>query len=78
MLENTGRIVTVHKREALVAACEDSFRSGMLEAIQSKELVKEDWVLWASTAALGAKRDEVHCEDGGHWDIAAARSGQTR
>ena len=53
-LEGNGRVVTVYKREALVAASKDSFRSGRLRAIQSKE----DWVLWASTAALRAQRDQ--------------------
>ena len=41
----------------------------MLKAIQSKE----DWVLWASTAALGERREEINSEDGGHGDVAAAR-----
>ena len=38
-----------------MAASKDSFRSGRLRAVQSKE----DWVLWASTAALRAKRVEA-------------------
>ena len=41
----------------------------MLKAIQSKE----DWVLWASSAALGERREEVNSEDGGQGDVAAAR-----
>ena len=51
-LECNGRVVTVYKREALVAASKDSF---WLRAIQSKG----DWVLWASTAALRAQRVEA-------------------
>ena len=69
VLERAGRVVTVYKRGSRVAACKGSFRSGMLKAIQSKE----DWVLWASSAALGERREEVNSEDGGHGDVAAAR-----
>jgi hypothetical protein len=60
VLECTGRVVTVYKRESLVAASKGSLRSGMLKAIQSRE----DWVLWASTATLRAKREEADSADG--------------
>ena len=43
-----------------MAASKDSFRSGRLRAIQSKE----DWVLWASTAALRAQREEASRAEG--------------
>ena len=59
-LECNGSVVTVYKRESLVAASKGSFRSGRLRAIQSKE----DWVLWASTAALRAQREEVSSAEG--------------
>ena len=59
-LEYAGRVITVYKRGSRVAASKGSFRTGMLKAIQSKE----DWVLWASTAAIRAKGDEVGCMDG--------------
>jgi hypothetical protein len=48
VLERNGCVVNVDKRESLVAASKSSFRSGLLRVIQSKE----DWVLWASNAAL--------------------------
>jgi hypothetical protein len=51
LCQANGKVITVYKREALVAASKGSFRSGSLKAIQSKE----DWVLWASKA-LGTKR----------------------
>ncbi len=50
-LERNGRVITVYKRESLVAASKGSFRAGRLRATQSKE----DWVLWASAAALRRK-----------------------
>ncbi len=37
VLECNGGVITVYKREALVAASKGSFRSGSLKAIQSKE-----------------------------------------
>jgi hypothetical protein len=40
-LECNGCVVTVYKRESLVAASKGSFRAGQLRATQSKE----DWVL---------------------------------
>ena len=69
VLERTGRVITVYKRGLRVAACKGSFRTGMLKAIQSKE----DWILWASTAAIGAKGDEVGVSDGGQGEGVAAR-----
>jgi ribonuclease HI len=68
-LERTGRVITVYKRGSRVAACKGSYRTGMLKAIQSKE----DWILWASITALGAKEDEVGGSDGRHGDGVAAR-----
>ena len=47
MLTKVGRVITVFKRGARVAACKGSFSAGKLRAIQSKD----DWCIWASTAA---------------------------
>ncbi len=42
-----------------MAASKGSFRAGLLRATQSKE----DWVLWASAAALEAQREEGNSAD---------------
>jgi hypothetical protein len=39
VLERAGQVITVYKRGSKVAASKESFRSGKLKAIQSKE----DW-----------------------------------
>ncbi len=65
-----SRVVTVYKRESLVAASKGSLRAGRLRATQSKE----DWVLLASAAALRAQREEGNSEDA----VMRARSDQVR
>ncbi len=59
VLECNGSVVTVYKGEFLVAASKDRFRAGLLRATQSKQ----DWVLWSSTAALRAHREEGNSAD---------------
>jgi ribonuclease HI len=49
VLEHSGRIVHIYRRGSRVAACKGSFRTARLRTVKSKE----DWSLWASTAALG-------------------------
>ena len=48
LLERGGRTVHVFRRGSRVAACKGSFRTARLRTVKSKE----DWSLWASTAAL--------------------------
>ena len=57
-LESAGQVITVYKKGLLVAASRGSFRSGKLRAIQNKE----DWILWASKAAIHG--EEGGCKDG--------------
>jgi ribonuclease HI len=73
-LERNGRVITVYKRESLVAASKGSFRAGRLRAIQSKE----DWVLWASAAALEAQREEGSSADSANGAVMRARADQVR
>ncbi len=73
-LEFNGCVMIVYKQESLVAASKGSFRAGLLRATQSKE----DWVLWASAAALRAQRDEVNSADSEEGAVMRARADQVR
>jgi hypothetical protein len=57
-----------------VAASKGSFRAGLLRATQSKE----DWVLWASTVALRAQREEGNRADSAEGAVTRARADQVR
>jgi hypothetical protein len=57
-----------------VAASKGSFRAGLLRATQSKE----DWVLWASAAALRAQREEGNSADSDEGAVMRARADQVR
>ncbi len=48
-LERNGRVITVYKRESVVAASKGSFIAGRLRATQSKK----DWVLARGTGRYG-------------------------
>jgi hypothetical protein len=73
-LEYNGRVVTVYRRESLVAASKGSFRAGQLRVTQSKE----DWVLWASAAALRAQREAVSSANSAEGAVMRARADQVR
>ncbi len=57
-----------------MAASKGSFRAGLLRATQSKE----DWVLWASAAALRAQREEGNSADSDEGAVMRARADQVR